>query len=98
MSAATLFLYSSGIRGWNAQRILKYDKLSFFIKLLCVGLCITAYPVGQFLIWLGQRIKGPYHLTPRLAVFLVPQEIDPLKKTARYIDGSFFGFFQNFRK
>ena len=32
---------SSGIRGWNAQRILKYDKLSFFIKLLCVGLCIT---------------------------------------------------------
>jgi hypothetical protein len=31
---------SSGIRGWNAQRILKYDKLSFFIKLLCVGLCM----------------------------------------------------------
>ena len=56
MSAATLFLFSSGIRGWNVQRILKYDKLSFFIKLLCVGLCITAYPVERFRIWLGQII------------------------------------------
>ena len=65
----SLFLFSSGIRGWNVQRILKYDKLSFFIKLLCVGLCITAYPVERFRIWLGQRINGPYQLAPGLGDF-----------------------------
>ena len=92
----SLFLFSSGIRGWNVQRILKYDKLSFFIKLLCVGLCITAFPGEWFRSWLGQRIKKPLPLP--LGSFLSSLWDRSFGKNSKvyFWQFTFFGCFKTF--